>query len=353
VSDRRLLPNSLATSTRASSVSLRVEHARRSWRFTTSEPLRRAGWNAGGVLFPWQNAYSRMPHSRDDRASDTPVAIPDSHVRAGRICVGDRRDRCHRLRVNACGFHDPRCLPSFGGPMRSPPGLVSQAGGAIRPLVDPATLPPRPDVSDASLHDRLPRGPHPLSRKVAPEETATLPQCPQRVATLCRLRARSPATPAHRSTRGRVVGVRFMRPERRRTNSATIPARFRAVPRSHSCGISADARAHPDERSILVREIRGVSPGSRCRTSSVSRRGDDEPPSFIVGSPSAALPPREPELHDPHREAWDERLWVRRLERRTVERVDGSPPRAPPRRPRHRFVRAVGLESSPRPRGPA
>lgn len=76
-----------------------------------------------------------------------------------------------------------------------------------------------------------------------------------------------------------------------------LPARFRAVPNSLVRN-SADARAHPVERSILARKT-DPKACSRSRASPVSRRVEGEPHASIVGSPSPPFPAEEPELHDP------------------------------------------------------
>jgi hypothetical protein len=91
---------------------------------------------------------------------------------------------------------------------------------------------------------------------------------------------------------------RFSGPERRRTTSATIPARFRAVPNSLVRN-SADARAHPFERFDPRPQYRARRLGLRSRASPVSRRAFGEPDASIVGSPSPPFPAKEPELHDP------------------------------------------------------
>lgn len=91
---------------------------------------------------------------------------------------------------------------------------------------------------------------------------------------------------------------RFSGPERLRTISATIPARFRAVPNSLVRN-SADARAHPFERFDPRPQYRARRLGLRSRASPVSRRAFGEPDASIVGSPSPPFPAEEPELHDP------------------------------------------------------
>jgi hypothetical protein len=91
---------------------------------------------------------------------------------------------------------------------------------------------------------------------------------------------------------------RFSGPERLRTTSATIPARFRAVPNSLVRN-SADARAHPFERFDPRPQYRARRLGLRSRASPVSRRAFGEPDASIVGSPSLPFPAGEPELHDP------------------------------------------------------
>jgi len=156
----------------------------------------------------------------------------------------------------------------------------------------------------------LHEGDCPLARTVTLKKR-TLSARPRIVFPRCAVRGLGP-----RSRRGtnsvEWCARRFSGPERLRTISATIPARFRAVPSSHVRN-SADARAHPFERFDPRPHDRARRQCLRSRASPVSRRAlaSQMHPSWGVllrrfqrRSPSSTIHPC----------GWDECRWVRRPE---------------------------------------
>ena len=189
VSDRRLLPDSSTTSTRASSVPVRVSSHGASDVFTTSLALRRAVQKVRGEFSSPDCALRfEVPHLTTTEPL-TPLSLPSIRILAlgaqSRFVEG-RRDRFHRLRVNADCFRDPRCLPSFGNPTRplrasfprreEPPG--------------PSSIPRlcrRGPTRTTSLRTPAPRRRLSPCEDAHPEETDALRETLQRVATLLRL----------------------------------------------------------------------------------------------------------------------------------------------------------------------
>jgi hypothetical protein len=313
VSDRRLLPDSSTTSTRASSVPVRVTSHGAPDVFTTSLALRRAVQRMRGEFSSPSCALRfEAPHLTTTEPL-TPLSLPSIRIvalGAQSRPVEGRRDRLHCLRVKRRQLSRSEVPSLVQQPNAPPPGLVSETGGAARLLVDSTTLPPWFDANDAFLHARFPKAIVPCE-DAHPEETDALRETLQRVATLLRLRGLGP-----RSRRGtnsvERCARRFSGPERRRTTSATIPARFRAVPNSLVRN-SSDARAHPFERSILARK---TGPEGLARVPALPRSPGEPLASHV--HPSWGVLLRRFQQRSPsstiHPCGWDECRWVRRPE---------------------------------------
>jgi hypothetical protein len=255
VSDRRLLPDSSTTSTRASSVPVRVSSHGALDVFTTSLALRRVIQKVRGEFSSPDCALRfEVPHLTTTEPL-TPLSLPS--IRG--VALGAQSRARRRL---------PR---SFSQPARETQTTFTIRGAFPRLVAHRAPSGPRfrdgrsrpatrrfHDFAAVTRRKRRrfarpsPEGDCPLARTLTLKKQTLFRETLQRVATLIRNHGLGP-----RSRRGTSsvewCARRFSGPRRRRTTSATIPARFRAVP-SSLVRSWADARAHPFERSILARK---------------------------------------------------------------------------------------------------
>lgn len=119
--------------------------------FTTSQALRRAVRRLRGAFSaPFLRLLFRSAASHDDRASDNLCHHRGFESwRFARYFFTTRLRRPRPLpppaRETPAACHDPRLPSIVRQPNAPPPGLVSETGGAVQPLVDPTTSPPWSD----------------------------------------------------------------------------------------------------------------------------------------------------------------------------------------------------------------
>jgi hypothetical protein len=314
VSDRRLLPDSSTTSTRASSVPVRVSSHGAFDVFTTSLALRRVIQKVRGEFSSPDCALRfEVPHLTTTEPL-TPLSLPS--IRG--VALGAQSRARRRLprpllqpaRETQAAFTIRGAFPRLVA-HRAPSGPRFRDGRsrpATRQSHDFAAVVRRKRRRFARP---LPEGNLSPCEDADPEETDALRETLQRVATLFRARGLGP-----RSRRGTSsvewCARRFSGPRRRRTTSATIPARFRAVP-SSLVRNWADARAHPFERSILARK---TEPEGAARVPALPRSPGESKASHLHSSWGVLL--RRFRRRSPsstiHPCGWDECRWVRRPE---------------------------------------